>query len=112
MSLHHFARDGVYHFFVSIERGSGIIRPNSWEGAFMSRRSITSLVCCALLVSIAFAASAVAPALAAAPPEKLAWEDLVDHPERWPEKVKLTKMIRFSVTDSIDAGTECRVIGV
>jgi hypothetical protein len=61
------------------------------------------VACCALLVSVTFAADV---------PEKLAWNDLVDHPERWPEKVKLTKMIRFSPTDGLKAGTECKVVGV
>ena len=71
----------------------------------MLRRSILSLVCCALLVSSAFAAPA-------APPEKLTWADLANHPERWPASCKLTKMIRFSPTDAVNAGTVCKVMGV
>jgi hypothetical protein len=65
---------------------------------------MTSLVCCALLVSAALVAAPV--------PEKLTWNDLVNHPERWPATVKLTKAIRFSPTDGIKAGTECHVLGV
>jgi hypothetical protein len=71
----------------------------------MQRRWLTSLICCALFTSAAFAAPA-------APPDKLTWNDLVNHPERWPASVKLTKMIRFSPTDAIKAGTECRILGV
>lgn len=48
----------------------------------------------------------------AAAPETLTWNDLVNQPERWPATVKLTKLIRFSPTDAIEAGTPCRVIGV
>jgi hypothetical protein len=62
------------------------------------------LVVCALFTSVAFAAAPV--------PETLAWNDLINHPERWPATVKLTKKIRFSTTDMVEAGTECRVIGV
>ena len=71
----------------------------------MLRRSILSLVCCVLLVSSAFAAPA-------APPEKLTWADLANHPERWPATCKLTKMIRFSPTDAVKAGTVCKIMGV
>src|SRR5687768_4584660 len=71
----------------------------------MLPRWITPLMCGALFASVTFAA-------APPPPDKLAWDDLVNHPERWPATVKLTKMIRFSPTDSVAAGTECRVIGV
>jgi hypothetical protein len=71
----------------------------------MPRRWTTPLSCCALFV---FAASA----LAADPPEKLAWNDLVNHPERWPATCKLTRMIRFSPTDSLPAGKQCQVMGV
>jgi hypothetical protein len=71
----------------------------------MSRRWSTSLLCCALLV---FAASA----LAAEPPEKLAWNDLVNHPERWPGSCKLTKKISFGMGVAINAGTECKVLAV
>src|SRR5688572_20247134 len=72
----------------------------------MSHRSLTLLLCAVFLLS---ARSIAAPADA---PEKLTWNDLVNHPERWPASVKLTKMIRFSPTDAVNAGTVCRVIGV
>ena len=71
----------------------------------MLGRSIALVAGCASLVWVPLL-------VAAAAPETLQWNDLIDHPERWPVKVKLTKMIRFSPTDAIDAGTECRVIGV
>lgn len=50
--------------------------------------------------------------LADAPLETLAWNDLINRPERWPAMCKLTKMIRFSEVDSLPAGTVCRVLAV
>lgn len=48
----------------------------------------------------------------AALPEKLEWNDLVNHPERWPATCKLTKNIKFGPVDGLDAGTVCRIIAV
>lgn len=70
----------------------------------MSRRLLTAFVSLSLFVASAFAAEA--------PPEKLTWNDLINHPERWPATCKLTKDIRFSPTDGLKAGTVCRISAV
>jgi hypothetical protein len=72
----------------------------------MSHRLLGSLIAVWLI------AGSASMSRATTPPEKLEWNDLINHPERWPATCKLTKNIRFSVTDSLDAGTVCRVIAV
>jgi len=71
----------------------------------MLHRFLAIVFCFSLVAVTAFAAPE-------APPETLAWNDLVNHPERWPETCKLTKDIRFSPTDGLKAGTVCRVSAV
>jgi hypothetical protein len=65
---------------------------------------MTSLVCCALLVSAAFAAAPV--------PEKLTWNDLINHPERWPDSTKVTANLKFGGNDRVAAGTAVKINGV
>lgn len=56
--------------------------------------------------------STVSLAAGTAPPEKLTWNDLVNHPERWPATTKLTKKISFGLGDGLDAGTVCHIAAV
>jgi hypothetical protein len=59
-------------------------------------------MCCALWAAAAFAAPQP-------PPEKLTWQDLINHPERWPASTKLTTDLVFGPGDRIKAGTVCKI---
>src|SRR5262249_52554760 len=80
------------------------------EPAMTNRRSIlVAIVALSLMVLTVPARSAPKPPAA---PEKLTWNDLVNHPERWPATCKVNVPLKFSGGATLKPGTEVKINAV